>query len=537
MKSRENWLPALTIAVMVLLMGLVVQTVFDAQNRARTALEENQRTAVTQFAASMESRLKSALTSIGGIVSPAYTLEVDSPTDRAGLEQLAQLQPEARTGMILVNKQGVITNGTLLRDPSVVGKPYDRPGLERVLATAKPGFLPAGKGITTTLPTIAFAFPFPDGNGGARGVFLFESDISADSDFSKEITALAKAGGEYSFIDRNGVVIVSSNPDRLARPLPDPALGRGSAGLQRTNGLVVATADVPTADWRLVFTQDANDFESGLGRRVAQAATLIAFGSIVFGALLIVVLARRLRAERRERERAEEMTAAREEFISIVSHELRTPVAGVLGFLQSAIDHWDQLDDASRRHAAERACANAQRLQSLTRDVLDTSVAEAGGLSYSWDIVDLRREVETAVHGAQDLRPERTITVRVGDDPAWVRADPDRIHQVLMNLLDNAATNSPAETEIEVELRTTGTEVEVAVIDHGPGLSEGDLERVFEKFVRGRSTIRGTGLGLYLSREIMSAHHGRIAASTTGGSGATFTFTMPLVAAPATPVA
>jgi signal transduction histidine kinase len=536
MKSRENLLPALTVAVMVLLMGLVVQTVFDAQDRARTALEENQRTAVTQYAASMESRLKSALTTIGGIVSPAYTLEVNSPADQAQLQQLQQLQPEARTGMVLLNKQGIVTNGTLLRDPSVIGKAYDRPGLARVLQTGKPGFLPADSGITTTLPTIAFAFPFPDATGAARGVFLFESDISADSDFSKEITALAKAGGEYSFIDSNSVVIVSSNPDRLARPLPNPALGQGRPGLRRTDGLVVATADVPTADWRLVFTQDANDFESGLGRRVAQAATLIAFGSIIFGALLIVVLARRLRAERRERQRAEEMTAAREEFISIVSHELRTPVAGVLGFLQSAIDHWDQLDDASRRHAAERACANAQRLQSLTRDVLDTSVAEAGGLSYSWDIVDLRTEVESAVSGARDLRPERTITLRAGDDPAWVRADPDRIHQVLINLLENAATNSPAETEIEVELRTSGAEVSVSVIDHGPGLSEADLERVFDKFVRGRSTIRGTGLGLYLSREIMTAHHGRIAAGTTGGSGATFTFTLPRVAAPAMPV-
>jgi signal transduction histidine kinase len=169
--------------------------------------------------------------------------------------------------------------------------------------------------------------------------------------------------------------------------------------------------------------------------------------------------------------------------------------------------------------------------------VLDTSVAEAGGLSYSWDIVDLRSEVEAAVNSARDLRPERTITLRTGDHAAWVRADPDRIHQVLINLLENAATNSPTETEIEVELRTAGAEVGVAVVDHGPGLSEGDLERVFEKFVRGRSTIRGTGLGLYLAREIMTAHHGRIVASTNGGAGATFTFTMPLVAAPATPVA
>jgi signal transduction histidine kinase len=537
MKSRENLLPAITVAVMVLLMGLVVQTVFDAQNRARHALEDNQRTAVTQFAASMESRLNSALASFGGIVSPGFTLAPGDTNDQAKLQQVQQLIPDARTGIVLVDKQQTVVNGTLLRDPAIVGKHYDRPGLARVLATSKPALLPAGAGLTTALPTIALAFPIPDQAGKARGIYVFESDVSADSDFSKEITALSHAGGEYSFIDSNGIVIVSSNPSRLAKPLPDPSFGKGKPGLRRSHGLVVATADVPSAQWRLVFTQDADDFEAGLGRRVAQATTLIAFASIVFGALLIVVLARRLRAERRERQRAEEMTAAREEFISIVSHELRTPVAGVLGFLQSALDHWDQLDDASRRHAAERACANAQRLQSLTRDVLDTSVVEAGGLSYSWDIIDLRREVESAVTGARDLRPERTITLRSTDDAAWVRADPDRIHQVLMNLIENAATNSPADTDIEVEVGVEGAEVKVSVIDHGPGLSEGDLERIFEKFVRGRSTIRGTGLGLYLSREIMQAHHGRIAASTTGGSGATFTFSLPLVTAPAAPVA
>jgi signal transduction histidine kinase len=518
-------------------MALVVRTVYDAQDRAREALEDNQRTAVTQFAASMDSRIGSALASIGGLVSPRFTLEVNSPGDQAQLQQVQDLISNARTGLVLLNKDRVITTGTLLRDPSAIGRPYDRPGLASVLTTGKAAILPAADGLTTSLPTIAVAFPIPDQAGAPRGIYLFESDVSAESDFSKEITVLGRAGGEYSFIDSQGTVIVSNNPDRLAKKLPKPAYGEGKAGLRRTDGLVVATADVKSTGWRLVFTQDADEFEAGLGRRVAQAATMIGLGTVVLGGLLIVVLARRLRAEREERRRAEEMTAAREEFISIVSHELRTPVAGVLGFLQSALDHWEQLDDASRRHAAERACANAQRLQSLTRDVLDTSVVEAGGLSYSWDIIDLHREVESAVTVARDQRPDRTIVLRVDDGPAWVRADPDRIHQVLSNLLDNAATNAPADTAIEVELHSGLTDVEVSVIDHGPGLSEADLERVFEKFVRGRSNVRGTGLGLYLAREIMNAHHGRISVASTGGAGARFTFAMPLVSAPATPVA
>jgi signal transduction histidine kinase len=537
MKNRDRWLPVIAVAVMAMLMGLVVRTVFDAQNRARHALEENQRSAVTQFAASMDARLTSALASFSGLVSPAFTLEVNNAADLAQLQQVQKLIPDARTGIVLLNADRVVTNGTLLRDPAVVGQPYDRPGLAEVVTAGKPALLPAAPGLTTTLPTIALGYPIPGPGGAVRGIYLFESDVSAESAFSQEITALGQAGGEYSFIDSNGTVIVSNNPERLAKALPEPEYGRGDVGFQRSNGLVIATADVPSADWRLVFTEDADEFESGLGGRVARATTLIALASVVFGGLLILVLARRLRAERTERRRAEEMTAAREEFISIVSHELRTPVAGILGFLQSAVDHWDHLDDASRRHAAERACANAQRLQALTRDVLDTSVVETGGLSYAWDIVDLRREVEAAVTAARDYRPDRTITMEVEDSAAWVRADPDRIQQVMMNLLDNAASNTPADSEIEVLLRGHDNEVEVSVIDHGPGMADADLERVFEKFVRGRSTVRGTGLGLYLAREIMSAHHGRIWASSGGGAGATFTFSLPMVSAPATPVA
>jgi signal transduction histidine kinase len=532
MKNRDRLMPAVAIAVMVVLMGLVVATVFDARHRARRALEKNQRAAVTQFAASMEARMVSALGSFRGLVGQGFTLEIGSASDQASLQQVQNLIPEARTGILLVNDQLVVTTGTLLRDPATVGRRYERPGMADALRMRTPTFLPAAQGLTTTLPTIALVYPITGGGGATRGLYVFESEISVDSAFNEEITALAKAGGEYSFIDSGGTVIVSSNADRLAKPMPNPEFAEGPAGFRRAGGLVVATADVPTADWRLVFTQDADAFESGLGGRVAQATALIALASVVFGALLIVVLTRRLRAERAERRRAEEMTAAREEFISIVSHELRTPIAGVLGFLQSAVDHWDHLDDAARRHAAERACANAQRLQALTRDVLDTSVAEAGGLSYAWDLVDLQHAVEAAVTAAHDVRPDRTITFAGGEEAAWVRADPDRIQQVLMNLLDNAAANSPSDAPIEVTVRTMAGEVEVAVADHGPGLADADRERVFEKFVRGRSTVRGTGLGLYLAREILAAHHGRIWVESEGGTGATFRFVLPMVPAP-----
>ena len=194
-----------------------------------------------------------------------------------------------------------------------------------------------------------------------------------------------------------------------------------------------------------------------------------------------------------------------------MSHELRTPVAGVIGFLQTTLDHWDALSEAERRDTVARAAVNARRLQTLTRDVLDVSGAEQGTIRYAFGPVDLREEVAAAVTVLRDAQPEREVTIEGTASDVWVNADGDRIMQVMLNLLNNAVASSPVGTPVNVTLDRRDEEVVVSVIDRGAGLSEDDREAVFEKFVRGRTTgVRGTGLGLYLCREIITAHNGRI---------------------------
>ncbi|MCU1449574.1 MAG: hypothetical protein JWP02_1744, partial [Acidimicrobiales bacterium] len=118
------------------------------------------------------------------------------------------------------------------------------------------------------------------------------------------------------------------------------------------------------------------------------------------------------------------------------------------------------------------------------------------------------------------------------DQQAWVRADPERIQQVLTNLLDNAAKNSPPESPISIAVSTIDGEVEVSVTDRGAGIARDELSRVFDKFVRGRATdTRGTGLGLYICKRIVTAHGGRIWATSEQG-GTTLRFALPLVPAP-----
>ena len=534
MKSRRDTLIALgVVGAVALIAALVFFAVLDARDRGRSALERNQETTIRQLAASMDQRIASTYEAFEGIADP-LSFAPGSPTDQAQLKVLQDLNPDATSGFVLVGPDGVVTNGTLLADPASVGTPLDRPGLDRVLDGGTPAILPAAPGITTSLPTIAIAMPALDETGAVRGAFLSESVISADSDFNKEIAQLRQGEtGVFTFVDELGTVIVATDPDLLGEPLADPDVLSGRPGLERVDGEIVGIADVPSAGWRLLFNQSADEFESGLGERVQLAVLLLIAAGLAGGALAFVVVLRRMRAERAERARVEELNATREEFISIVSHELRTPVAGVLGFLESAVDHWATMSEQEQRHALDRAYANARRLQVLTRDVLDTTAIESGEMSYVFDIVEIGDEVDTAVIAARDADPNHAYRLETSGGPAWVRADPDRIQQVMFNLLDNAAKNSPPDSDIAVSLEVLETEAVVSVRDRGPGLTAEEREHAFEKWVRGRSTVQGTGLGLFVADQIVAAHHGRLEADNAPDGGAVFRFAIPLTATPA----
>ncbi len=170
----------------------------------------------------------------------------------------------------------------------------------------------------------------------------------------------------------------------------------------------------------------------------------------------------------------------------------------------------------------------------MTRDVLDTQSVETGRLVHVLELLDLVSEVETAVEAARSVAPDRRFELGPSDGPIWIKGDGDRLHQVLANLLDNAQKSSPAVEPIEIEVRGDADVAEVVVRDHGAGIAEESLERIFDKFVRERGdTVSGTGLGLYIARQVLNAHGGRIWAESEPGSGATFRFTIPRQPAPA----
>ena len=533
----ERLLPALVLLGFVAAALGVNVLLSSAEERGVNALEESIAAEVQAIAGSQNQRFINTFTGTVGLANPVdepYRVVEGSPEDLAQLQDLLQLAAEIRSGFYLLAADGTITQGVQLLEDSV-GQPFDWPGYDEL--SASPTFaqglgavLPVSEGLTTDEPVIALVLPIMDvATGARRGAFVFESVVAVDSDFNKEIGSLRRGDtGEYLFYDSMGSVIASNDPSRLGEPLTDGRLLTAPLGVDRFDGQVVVLAEVPAAGWRVAFRQDVEEFEEPLSGPLQSTGLVLIVGLLAAGSLLTVILYRRLRAARAEQERLRQLSDAQQELISIVSHELRTPVAGVLGFLETTIDHWDGMDDTERLSAVGRAAANARRLQAMTRDVLDTQTVETGRLVHVLQPLDLMAEVEQAVEAARALAPDRTFELQGPGEPVWVEGDADRLHQVLANLLDNAQKSSPVIEPIEIEVSGHADHVEVSVLDHGAGIVEESLERIFDKFVRDRGdAVSGTGLGLYIARQVMEAHGGRIWAESEPGRGATFHIALP----------
>jgi signal transduction histidine kinase len=520
----------------ILVVGaLVTVTVLSAQNAGRERLQELQISQVEQLSRSMDTRISETFNAFESFVTapPPYTATLRDPSDLARLQVLQNLNPKATTGFLIVDSKSVVTNGTLLRDPGSVGRVLERPGLADVLA-GNPGVLPVGPGLTTSAPTIGIAYPVKNAADAVIGAFIVESAVETSSAFNAEIASLGGAkNAHYYIVDARAGVVATDVASALGKTLPTEVLPEGAGeGPRRIAGDLLVVDDVPSADWRVVFRQPLQDFEGSLTDPIRSALLLLALLTLVLAGAAGLALTRQLRRARIEQERLRLLGLEREEFISIVSHELRTPVLGVLGFLQTTLDHWDSMSDGDRRRAVSRAAANASRLHMLSRDVLDSSTIESGHLQYFKEPIDLRDVLTSTVMTTQELHPDRTISLTAQATPVWVLGDNERLQQVVVNLIENGLKASPEDAPLTITVREELGHAFVVVRDHGPGLEEVDLERAFDKFVRGRSRTVGSGLGLYICEQIVQGHDGTVSVRNAPDGGAEFTVVLPLAAAP-----
>lgn len=218
----------------------------------------------------------------------------------------------------------------------------------------------------------------------------------------------------------------------------------------------------------------------------------------------------------------------RRRLLSDVAHEVRTPIATLTALLEAIADDITPWNDESQH----LLLLQAERLQRIARDLDAVSRAEEGRLSLVPEPVEISELVELAATTARSRYLAKGVTLEQQSEQAPVMADPQRIAQVLGNLLDNALRHTPAGGSVLIEGRQHGGVVTVTVTDTGDGLTEDQLDHVFERFYRAdlarARDAAGAGIGLTISRGLAIAHGGTLTATSPGeGHGATFTLTLP----------
>jgi PAS domain S-box-containing protein len=234
----------------------------------------------------------------------------------------------------------------------------------------------------------------------------------------------------------------------------------------------------------------------------------------------------------------ERLNKLKSEFVSLVSHEFRTALVGIQGFSEMIRDQDLAVDEV--KSFAGDINRDAERLNRMITEMLDLDRIEAGRMTLHLAPVDLNFICTEAVDRARTLSSRHVVTVNVDPAVPSVRADSDRLFQVVSNLLSNAIKYSPNGGEVALSTAALNGMAEVTVVDHGLGIPPDFLKKLFSRYERlensGGAKIVGTGLGLAITRQIVEMHGGKIWVDSEVGKGSTFHFTIP-VQGPETPAA
>jgi signal transduction histidine kinase len=246
-------------------------------------------------------------------------------------------------------------------------------------------------------------------------------------------------------------------------------------------------------------------------------------------------MAAELEKEASERDQLDRM---KDEFVLTASHELRSPLTSVQGFAELLMMERDSLTPR-QVETVEIILDNCRHLVRLLNDLLDLARSDAGRLAIRPQPTRLGPLVEDVVktmRGQTDSNGQ-TITERIDPDLPLVECEPDRIRQILVNLVTNAHEYSPENASIQVSARVADDAVQIDVTDDGPGIPKQQMEHIFERFVRGDAgmtqRVGGTGLGLAISKSLVELHGGTLGVESEVGRGSTFTVRLPTAPADA----
>ncbi len=269
----------------------------------------------------------------------------------------------------------------------------------------------------------------------------------------------------------------------------------------------------------------------------ARLALVIALAAaVVLVGLLIWQFEMQRRAGRIDRDnarRSEELIRLRDEFVASVSHELRTPLTSILGYLELIREKETDAETTEDGAFLDIVSRNADRLLRLVSDLLLVAEVEGGMLNLQLREVELGALAAECVEAARPDADRRQISLTLRrESDASLAADPMRLAQMMDNVVSNAIKFTPTRGRVTVAAGSHDGHAVFAVTDTGPGISPADQAHLFDPFFRTRAAqtqgIKGTGLGLTITKAIVDAHHGSIEVESSPGTGTTFQIELPL---------
>jgi signal transduction histidine kinase len=299
------------------------------------------------------------------------------------------------------------------------------------------------------------------------------------------------------------------------------ATGAGQSDMERIRTLVdeVSRAQsVQLADTR------AQTNLYGMLTAVIGAAMLIAIA--LLAVLVYYLFIQAIKAERA-------LDLAKNEFVSLASHQLRTPASGIKSILSVLISQDVGPLNSRQQQLIERAAESNQRELKIVEELLNVAKAQAGKLTLKQTKTDMCLVIGAVLTELAPLTEAKHQNIRMeGPDHAvWVDGDEAKLHMAMSNLVDNASKYTQDNGDITIKIREQARTVKVAVSDSGAGIEGADIVNIFDRFVRAQGSrttgVDGSGLGLYLVRQIIRLHNGTIEVKSRKGRGSTFTVIMP----------
>ena len=228
-----------------------------------------------------------------------------------------------------------------------------------------------------------------------------------------------------------------------------------------------------------------------------------------------------------------ELDQMKTDFIANTSHELRTPLHSIRGFVKLILDG-KVPDEETQREFLSIVDEQSQHLSNLVSSILDTAAMESGETSFEMQPVSMGEVIDKVVVKLQKIADYREIVVEAGlpETLPPIQGDPEKLEQVVTNLVHNAIKFSPKGGKVRITARTENSSMLVQVIDHGIGIPPGDIPSLFQKFFKVHGSMpwasSGTGLGLYIVKQIVEAHRGQVWVESEQGEGSTFILELPL---------